>query len=65
MPCAAAVYYDDMYVVRDFSLAAASILQSCKCWVTNEYQHSGLRDDGYNILAKLLSIVRGGVQSPS
>ena len=50
VPCAAAVYYDDMYVVRDFSVNVAAQIPSMKCWITNEYQHSGLRDDGYHIL---------------
>lgn len=27
-------------------------------WVTNEYKHSGIRDDGHHILDRLLSMVR-------
>jgi hypothetical protein len=50
IPCAAVVYYDDMYVDLDYSVAVANSIPGLKCWITNEYQHSGLRDDGYRIL---------------
>ncbi|CEM18612.1 unnamed protein product [Vitrella brassicaformis CCMP3155] len=65
VPCAAAVYYEDMYVESRFSEETANVLPSCKIWLTNEYQHSGLRDDGYTILNKLFWMVRGGVAIPS
>lgn len=65
VPCAAAVYFDDMYVIRDFSLEVAAQIPSMKCWITNEYQHSGLRDDGYRILDRLLAMARGEAEIPS
>lgn len=65
VPCAAAVYYEDMYVETAFSEETGRLLPNCKMWITNEYQHSGLQDDGYNITAKLLNMVRGGLQIPS
>jgi len=65
VPCAAAVYYEDMYVEATFSENTARMLPNCKMWITNEYQHSGLQDDGYNILARLLNMARGGLQIPS
>jgi len=71
VPCAAAVYVDDMFVEIDLSLATAETIGSApgglppKVWVTNEYQHSGLRDDGYRIVDKLLGMVRGTVNIPS
>lgn len=65
VPCAAAVYYEDMYVESGFSEDTGRMLPQCKMWITNEYQHSGLQDDGYNIMAKLLNMVRGGLQIPS
>jgi hypothetical protein len=65
VPCAAAVYYEDMYVESSFSEKTGQLLPRCKMWITNEYQHSGLQDDGYNIMAKLLNMVRGGLQIPS
>jgi len=55
--CAALVSYEDIYVERQYSEKTAALLgDNCKIWVTNEYQHSGLRDDGYNVLDKLLAM---------
>lgn len=65
---AAALYYDDMYV--DFHLAMkvtarGAPLEHCKVWMNNDYQHSGLRDDGATIFNKLLSMAKGEVGTPS
>ena len=65
---AGAVYYDDMYV--DFDCCMKLVrrgepLEGLKVWVTNEYQHSGLRDDGANIVKRLLGMAKGSVQIPS
>ena len=65
---AAAVYYDDMYVDFEASVEMArrgGPMEGCKVWVTNEYQHSGLRDDGATIFSKLLGMARGSVGTPS
>ena len=59
MPVAAAVYYDDMYVHREFSEATAQIVPNMKLWVTNEYEHNGLRADGEAIVDRLLKMARG------
>ena len=56
---AAAVYYDDMYVERTFSEATARAIGDMRVWVTNEYQHNGLRTDGATILHRLIAMVRG------
>eukprot|EP00667_Euglena_gracilis_P006107 EG_transcript_6156 len=58
VPTSAVVYYDDMYVVRDFALEAAELLGT-KVLITNEYQHGGLRDDGAKLLEKLLDLNQG------
>lgn len=65
---AAALYYDDMYV--DFNLAMkvtarGGPLEECKVWMNNDYQHSGLRDDGVTIFNKLLSMAKGEIGTPS
>lgn len=65
---AAACYLDDMYVDWDCSkkvLARGGPLEKCKAYVTNEYQHSGLRDNGANIFAKLHGMATGSVRTPS
>ncbi|AQZ50519.1 Proline iminopeptidase [Martelella mediterranea DSM 17316] len=43
VPVAAAVYHDDMYVDAGLSLETANRLGNCRTWVTNEYEHDGVR----------------------
>ncbi len=59
VPAAAAMYYDDMYVEREHSEATARAIPGLRVWVTNEYQHNGLRADGATILDRLIAMVRG------
>ncbi len=59
VPVAAAVYYDDMYVPCEFSEATAQIVPNMKLWITNEYEHNGLRADGEKIVDRLLKMTRG------
>ena len=65
---AAAVYYDDLYVDFDASIKVTrrgAPLEKCKVFVTNEYQHSGLRDNGAEIFHKLFHMCKGSVHVPS
>jgi len=65
---AAAVYFDDMYVDFDASIQVTrrgAPLEKCKLWITNEYQHSGLRDNGAEIFSRLLHMVKGSIGIPS
>ena len=57
VPCAAAIYYDDMYVVREFSEQTAGGIRGLRVWVTNEFEHDGLRVDE-RVLDRLLELVR-------
>ena len=59
VPVAAAVYYDDMYVHREFSEETALIVPNMKLWVTSEYEHNGLRADGEHVVDRLLKMARG------
>ena len=59
VPVAAAVYYDDMYVHREFSEETARIVPNVKLWITNQYEHNGLRADGEAVVGRLLQMVRG------
>jgi pimeloyl-ACP methyl ester carboxylesterase len=59
VPCVAAVYYNDMYVERAFSEESAGNIQGIRLWVTNEYEHNGLRSDGENVLGHLLKMLHG------
>ena len=57
VPCAAAVYYDDMYVERTFSEETARKIPGMRLWVTNEYEHNGLRSYGEKVLGRLLEML--------
>lgn len=59
VPCAAAIYCNDMYVERTFSEETARNIGGIKLWVTNEYEHDGLRADGERVLGHLISMLHG------
>jgi len=61
VPAAAAVYYNDMYVERQFSEEAADNIRGIKLWVTSEYEHNGLRADGEKIFDRLLNMIKGDI----
>ena len=49
-----------MYVERTFSEESAQLIRGTRAWVTNEYEHNGLRADGAAVLEHLLDLVRSG-----
>jgi len=59
VPVAAAVYYDDMYVDRELSMATAEHIQGLKPLITNGYEHDGLRLSRGSVLDNLIGKVRG------
>lgn len=59
VPMAAAIYAEDMYVERAFSEETAGLIGGLRPWITNEYQHNGLRADGERILGRLIDLARG------
>ena len=59
VPVAAAVYAEDPYVERAFSEETAALIRGTRAWVTNEYEHNGLRADGDRILGRLIDLARG------
>lgn len=59
VPAAAAVYTDDPYVEHRFSMQTAASVRGLRPWVTNEYDHNGLRADGGRVLDRLLDLARG------
>lgn len=58
VPVAAAVYVDDMFVPYEFSRATAAAIRGARTFVTNEYQHDGLRMDGRRLLDVLIDLAR-------
>jgi pimeloyl-ACP methyl ester carboxylesterase len=59
VPTAAAIYARDMYVERAFSEETAALIGGLRPWVTNEYEHNGLRVDGERVLGRLIELARG------
>jgi pimeloyl-ACP methyl ester carboxylesterase len=59
VPVAAAIYVNDMYVERVFSEETAARIRGARTWITNEYEHNGLRADGKRILGRLIDLARG------
>ena len=63
-PCAALLAFDDIYVERAFSERTAELLGGVprvRTWVSNEFQHSGLRDQPA-VFEKLLAMSKGEVE---
>jgi pimeloyl-ACP methyl ester carboxylesterase len=59
VPTAAAIYVEDMYVERFFSEETAAQIRGVRPWITNEYDHNGIRVDGEHILGRLIDLARG------
>ncbi|MGI8715640.1 MAG: alpha/beta fold hydrolase [Solirubrobacteraceae bacterium] len=59
VPCAAAIYTEDMYVERAFSEETAARIPGLHAWVTSEYDHNGLRADGARVLSHLFDLTSG------
>lgn len=60
VPAVAAIYHDDIYVEREFSKDAAETIAGLRPWITNEYEHNGLRSYGDKVLDRLLTMLREG-----
>jgi len=59
VPVAATIYVNDLYVERRFAEETASQIRGLKPWITNEYEHNGLRADGERVLGRLIDLARG------
>ena len=55
VPASAAVYAEDMFVPLELSLDTARAA-GVRTWVTNEYQHDGLRVGGGEVLSRLIDL---------
>jgi pimeloyl-ACP methyl ester carboxylesterase len=61
VPVFAAVYHDDMYVDAGLQLDTARRVGNVRTWVTNEYEHDGLRADAPRVLGRLMDMRVGRV----
>lgn len=57
VPVSAVVYFDDLYVDAGLSLETAAAVGNLQHWVTNEYEHDGIRQSG-NVFKRLVEMVK-------
>jgi pimeloyl-ACP methyl ester carboxylesterase len=60
VPGAAAIYAEDMYVPRALSEETAASIPGLKVWLTNEFEHNGLRSSD-EVFERLLALRRDQV----
>ena len=58
VPVAATIYVDDLYVERAMAEDTAAAIRGLRPWITNEFEHNGLRADGERVLGRLIDLVR-------
>lgn len=61
VPAAAAVYAEDLYVDADHSSETALRIKGLRRWITNEYEHDGLRASGEAVFERLLRMADGEI----
>jgi hypothetical protein len=59
VPVAATIYVNDLYVEREFAMETAALIKGLRPWITDEYEHNGLRADGGRVLDRLIQLARG------
>jgi pimeloyl-ACP methyl ester carboxylesterase len=59
VPVAATIYANDLYVERAFAEETAATIRGLRPWITDEFEHNGLRADGERVLGRLIDLVRG------
>jgi pimeloyl-ACP methyl ester carboxylesterase len=61
VPAAAAIWANDMYVPRGYSEETAAKIRGLRPWLSNEFEHDGLRKDGRRVLGRLIDLARGRI----
>jgi hypothetical protein len=61
VPVAATIYVNGLYVERRFAEETGVAMRGLRPWISNEYEHNGLRADGERILGRLVDQVRSRV----
>lgn len=59
VPCVGTIYHGDLYVDRVMAEETAKTIRGCQYWLTNEFEHDGLREDGEKVLDRLLALLKG------
>jgi pimeloyl-ACP methyl ester carboxylesterase len=58
VPVAALAYAEDLFVPLAFSQETADAVRGTRLWITNEFEHDGIRARGERIFERLLGMVR-------
>jgi pimeloyl-ACP methyl ester carboxylesterase len=59
VPTAATIYANDLYVERRFAEETAATIRGIRVWLTDEFEHNGLRADGERVLGRLIDLALG------
>jgi pimeloyl-ACP methyl ester carboxylesterase len=59
VPVVATIYVNDVYVERDYAMETARLIRGLRPWITDEYEHNGIRADGERVLDRLLAMLKG------
>lgn len=57
IPVSAVIYHDDMYVDAGMSLETAAAIGNLDHWITNEFEHDGIRQSG-GVFLRLVDLVK-------
>ncbi|HEV2507549.1 MAG TPA: alpha/beta fold hydrolase [Mesorhizobium sp.] len=57
IPVSAVIYHDDMFVDAELSLQTAARVGNLDFWITNEFEHDGIRQGGA-VFRRLIELVR-------
>lgn len=58
VPLAALAYAEDLYVPLAFSQETADAVRGTRLWVTNEFEHDGIRTHGERVFERLWGMLR-------
>ncbi|WP_448955239.1 alpha/beta fold hydrolase [Labrys neptuniae] len=66
IPVSAVIYHDDMFVDAELSLQTAGRVGNLDYWITNEFEHDGIRQSGA-VFSRLVGTIRekGGPRGPA
>jgi pimeloyl-ACP methyl ester carboxylesterase len=59
VPVAATIYVNDVFVERAFAEETAATIRGLRPWITDEFEHNGIRADGERVLGRLIDLIRG------
>ena len=59
VPVAATIYANDVYVDRRLAEETVASIKGLRPWLTDEFEHDGLRAGGERVLGRLIDLARG------